>query len=131
MTENKGDLISRKALKEEINKKKVVGRFNTIALIDNAPSVNPYFPLSEEVFNYITDAEFEHSDGFYIVTPSGKKIEFEKKRERGEWKEGENGNITCNKCGCEIRFSYLIGNKPDLPKFCCDCGAPMTGANNG
>lgn len=65
--------------------------------IDNAPTVNPYFPLSEEVFNYITDAEFEHSDSFYIVTPSGKKIEFEKKRPRGELK-----CVTCKYHGCDI-----------------------------
>ena len=46
-------------------------------------------------------------------------------RPQGEWIEGENGNIKCNKCGCEIRYSYIIGNKPDFPKFCCDCGADM------
>lgn len=48
-------------------------------------------------------------------------------RPQGEWIEGENGNIKCNQCGCEIRYSYLIGNKPDFPKFCCDCGARMKG----
>lgn len=31
-------LIDADALKEEFNKKKVVGRFNTIMLIDNAPT---------------------------------------------------------------------------------------------
>jgi len=36
-----GDLISRSALKEEVNKKRVVGRFNTLVLIDNAPSIEP------------------------------------------------------------------------------------------
>ena len=45
----------------------------------------------------------------------------------GEWVDCKNGNIKCNKCGCEIRYSYLIGNKPDFPKFCCDCGASMRG----
>lgn len=50
-----------------------------------------------------------------------------KEHGKGEWIEGENGNIKCNKCGCEIRFSYLIGNKPDFPKFCCDCGTKMKG----
>ena len=48
-------------------------------------------------------------------------------KSQGEWIEGENGSIKCNKCGCEIIYSYLIGNKPDLPKFCCDCGAEMRG----
>ena len=32
-------LIDANALKEEVNKKKVVGRFNTLLLIDNAPTV--------------------------------------------------------------------------------------------
>ena len=48
-------------------------------------------------------------------------------RPKGEWIEGSNGNIKCNKCGSEFRYSYLIGNKPDFPKFCCDCGAEMRG----
>lgn len=43
----------------------------------------------------------------------------------GKWIEGKNGTIKCNQCGCEIKYSYLIGNKPDFPKFCCDCGAKM------
>lgn len=34
-------LIDADALKEEVNKKNVVGRFNTIMLIDNAPTVKP------------------------------------------------------------------------------------------
>ena len=34
-------LIDADALKEEINKRQVVGRFNTIQLIDNAPTVTP------------------------------------------------------------------------------------------
>lgn len=48
-------------------------------------------------------------------------------RPHGEWIEGNNGNIKCNKCGAEIRYSYLANNKPDYPKFCCDCGADMRG----
>ena len=51
------------------------------------------------------------------------KKEFEKPK--GEWIEGSNGNIKCNKCGAEIRYSYLANNEPDWPKFCCDCGAEM------
>ena len=48
-------------------------------------------------------------------------------RPKGEWIEGGNGNIKCNKCGSEFRYSYLIGNNPDFPKFCCECGADMRG----
>lgn len=32
-------LIDADKLKEEVNKKKVVGRFNTLSLIDNAPTI--------------------------------------------------------------------------------------------
>lgn len=46
---------------------------------------------------------------------------------KGMWIEGSNGNIKCDQCGCEIRYSYIIGNKPDFPRFCCDCGAKMIG----
>ena len=49
-------------------------------------------------------------------------------RPQGEWIEGENGNIKCNQCWGEIRYSYLIGNKPDFPNFCPNCGADMRGA---
>lgn len=37
-------LIDADSLKEEVNKKKVVGRFNTIMLIDNAPTVDTACP---------------------------------------------------------------------------------------
>lgn len=51
---------------------------------------------------------------------------------RGEWIEGKYGTIKCNNCGCEIKYSYLVGNEPDFPKFCCDCGAKMLkGGSNG
>ncbi len=50
---------------------------------------------------------------------------------KGKWITGKNGNIKCNQCGCEIRYFYLIGNEPDFPKYCCDCGVKMeTGAEN-
>ena len=48
-------------------------------------------------------------------------------RPQGEWIDGNNGNIKCNKCGAEIRYLYLANNNPDLPRFCCDCGAEMRG----
>ena len=130
MTENKGDLISRKALKEYARKVMCEEDFWTKVhlelfenIIDNAPTVNPYFPLSEEVFNKITDAEFEHGDSFYIVTPSGKKIEFEKKRPKGKWVKSKDGYTRCDQCGS--RGSAIKA------RFCHHCGADMRGANNG
>lgn len=89
----------------------------------NAPTVNPYFPLSEEAYYKITDAEFEHGDSFYIVTPSGKKIEFEKKRPKGRWVKSKDGYTRCDQCGS--RGSAIKA------RFCHHCGADMRGANNG
>lgn len=74
--------------------------------IDNAPTVEYTF---EEAFQKTVCEQ-----GLYCP-----------KRPKGEWIEGENGSIKCDQCGCEIIYSYLIGNKPDFPKFCCDCGAKM------
>lgn len=55
------------------------------------------------------------------------EIVFEEEEPQGEWVEGANGSIKCNQCGCEIIYSYFVGNKPELPKFCCDCGKKMKG----
>lgn len=89
---------------------KGLGRAKVIT--DNAPTVDA-----------IPNAEgYEMYNKGYVQGYERGKAEA---RPQGEWIEGKNGNIKCNKCGCEIRYSYLVGNKPDLPKFCCDCGADM------
>ena len=112
------DLISRKALKKaimELEKEPdyqhegenwYCGLCMAETLIDNASPI-PLPDFKEGYKQAIIDGKTNFS------------------RPQGEWIEGENGNIKCNQCGCEIRFSYLIGNKPDFPKFCCDCGANM------
>ena len=76
-------------------------------LIDNAPTVA------------VTDYDTGYQDGL--------ETGLNDIRPKGEWIEGSNGNIKCNKCGAEIRYSYLTNNEPDLPKFCCECGADMRG----
>lgn len=53
-------LIDADALKEEVNKKKVVGRFNTIMLIDNAPTVE--YPFYQDA--YQTGYEEGYSQGY-------------------------------------------------------------------
>lgn len=122
------DLISREALKEyikeivereiPIDEKWALGLRYSLKLIDNAPKVNPYFPISEEVFNKITDAEWEHSDDFWITTPNGKKIEFEKKRQQGEWIIIDDVYCGCPFCkNKEVKFS----------KYCPECGARLKG----
>lgn len=129
-----GDLISREALKqhikeifeteEKIDKKWAMGLKYSIKIIDLAPTVNPYLPISEEVFNKITDAEWELSDSFWITTPSGKKIEFEKKRPQGEWIKwnfktfGAMGDWEYKCSNCE----KVYGGEYN---FCPNCGADM------
>ena len=87
------------------------GIYNAWELIFDAPPVKAY--TEEEVQEIREEVAKEFKDIIDNVRPQGK------------WIEGKNGNIKCDQCGCEIRYSYLIGNKPDFPKFCCDCGADM------
>lgn len=51
-------LIDADELKEEVNKKNVVGRFNMLKLIDDAPTVNIVIPRDESDYlggkNYST-----------------------------------------------------------------------------
>lgn len=122
----KGDLISRDALKHRFAQITYIrftadmgqGGFEMFSekeiekIINNAPAVdisgNEYFPYRSAYFNGV-------ADGRATAIP------------QGEWIEGKNGNIKCNQCGCEIRYSYLTGNEPDFPKFCPNCGAKMKG----
>ena len=101
--------------------------FEIKRIIDNAPTINPYFPISEEVFHEITDAEWEHSDSFWVTTPRGKKVEFEKKRPQGKWlflkanKEQTDG-YECSVCKTtyHTRVPYFSEFN-----FCPNCGASM------
>lgn len=95
-------------------------------IIDNAPTINPFYPISKEEFYKITDAEWEHSDNFWITTPSGKKIEFEKKRPQGAWERDDEHSITfdifkCSHCGGWGHTHF---------KFCPNCGASMRPKEN-
>ena len=82
-----GDMISREALKKhKVYSEERHEYVVPVYTIDNAPTVEP--KLKDDIieaFNLITDQEFEYSDSFWIATPKGKKIEFEKKRPQGEW----------------------------------------------
>ena len=53
-------LIDADALKEAINDKKVVGRFNTIQLIDNAPTVE--YPDVKEIIDVIHKTIYQFFD---------------------------------------------------------------------
>lgn len=92
-------LIDADALKEEVNKKKVVGRFNTLSLIDAAPTV---IWCSET------------SEGYPLIDL--------RHREEGEWIEKEETPASvsyyCSVCKIE--------GIPITP-FCPWCGAKMKG----
>ena len=92
-------LIDADALKEEVNKKKVVGRFNTLLLIDNAPTVNI----------------IQFKD-WYLVNKAGAKELLDRERPQGEWILNKDENPECP--FCHSSFTYW-GN------FCSNCGADM------
>lgn len=107
------DLISREALKEEINKKRIVGRFNTIQIIDNAPTVEAYTP---EQVKELVDLN--------------KKLSEE--RPQGEWITRHKLNsfgqdvvcFECNKCGeYKVPLYHLFITEP--LSLCPNCGADM------
>lgn len=104
-------LIDADALKEEVNKKKVVGRFNTLLVIDNAPTVDVI--SNEEGYEM-------YGKGYLQGYERGKS-----ERPQGEWKVyGRQGDIPitdyCSNCKYEMKW---YRNKY---KFCPNCGAYMT-----
>jgi len=124
------DLISREALKLDLAKEiktNDMGLWLKILLvIDNAPTVE----VPENEVNCVLTMFGECSynkTGCSDCEIKDKIRKALKERPQGEWIEGKNGNIKCNRCGAEIRYTYLANNKSDFPKFCCDCGADMRG----
>lgn len=99
-------LIDADALIEEVNKKKVVGRFNTLLLIDNAPTITISHELIEKLVLCVVDT-VENID-------LDKAIEAYKSRPHGKWI----GGCKCSVCG---NFSNDNGD------FCTNCGADMRG----
>lgn len=76
-------------------------------------------PLTDEDWNLITDAEFEHSDSVTFTTPSGKEVEF-RKVVRGEWVLNDDQVYECKDCGYIPSFDgYTYFN------YCPNCGARM------
>lgn len=104
-------LIDADVLKEEVNKKKVVGRFNTIVLIDNAPTVDIWQIRQEATENALKKAEvlYERPQGEWI--------------DEGQYAEGYSEHAyACKKCG------YHIIENPNMiyeNRFCKYCGADM------
>ena len=90
-------LIDADDLKKEVSKKKVVGRFNTLSLIDAAPTI---IWCSET------------SEGYPLMDL--------RPREKGKWiiHDRENLKYGCNQCG---NLTNINSN------FCPNCGADMKG----
>ena len=81
---DRNDLISRSALKEEVNKKNVVGRFNTLLLIDNAPTVD--FEKLGETLNCQIRATYGSCDDCELSCPRNELIKLlNSTRPQGEW----------------------------------------------
>jgi hypothetical protein len=99
-------LIDANALKEEVNKKNVVGRFNTLLLIDNAPTVS--FMISPD---YVTELQNRNKE---LI----KQLE-EVERPQGEWNYIQAGMCVCPFCGAMPHKLYK--------DFCANCGAKMKG----
>ena len=103
-------LIDADALKEAVNKKKVVGRFNTIMLIDNAPIV-PLPDLKDGYKQAIIDGKTNYS------------------RPQGEWINHRNDNghniADCSLCGKATQWHDE--DEDGIPRYCWYCGANMKG----
>lgn len=98
----------------------------------NTPTVEP--KLKDDIieaFNQITDQEFEHHDSFWIITPKGKKIEFEKKKPQGEWITFSTNHsiIQCSECTALLNNlrADIFKDKIGKMNFCPNCGAKMGG----
>ena len=83
------------------------------------------YPLTQEDINLITDAEFEHSDTIWFVTPKGKSVEF-RKVVKGEWipigepDKDNNQQVECS--NCHAGDLHAVG--VEVP-YCWRCGARM------
>ena len=118
-------LIDADALKEEINKKKVVGRFNTLLLIDNVPTVEPEVkkvPIASVTFD--TEKLKELTDEIVESIKNGELV-LQDERPQGEW-INEFDSLKCPFCGMAIddEVHWLYSEEFDF-NFCPNCGAQM------
>lgn len=100
-------LIDADALKEAVNTKRVVGRFNTIQLIDNAPTIKTFT---------LEDIEEEYRKGLEKGLS-----EWETERPHGEWLHPYVTDIACECSICHVQTPTYRFN------FCPNCGADMRG----
>lgn len=113
-------LIDADTLKEEVNKKKVVGRFNTLLLIDNAPTVD--FEKLGESLNCQIRATYGSCDDCLLSCPRNELIKLlGLARPQGKWKRinEEDNDVECPFCGFQEDGIYY--------NFCPECGAYLKG----
>lgn len=123
-------LIDADALKDEINKKKVVGRFNTLLLIDSAETVEPEKPQDDILHKIPKDFVYDtETSEFYCYRNkyTGKEIHIVKEpksyiltRPIGEWIKCENGYIMCPFCKTDTKHGTWW-------EYCPKCGAKLKG----
>lgn len=115
----------KRAIEKELPQMSNWGETFIPLLIDNAPTINPLTDPLFDAYSKIADLEFEHSGDFWITTPKGKKIYFEKKRPRGKWELIDNSGrlhrYSCSICGHQI--SCVPSCLQDYKG--CYCGAAM------
>ena len=117
--------IDADALKEEVNKKKVVGRFNTLSLIDNAPSVEVN-SIIDGLNNQIDDLSDELA---WYVNERNRLLE--DRRPQGEWVYVQyDGNPNIGNWHCSECRHLIPGVDNHYPEFvfCPYCGIEMKGS---
>lgn len=91
--------------------------------IEKAQIINPFFPIPAETMYKIMDSEFEASNSFWIETPKGKKIEFQKVRPRAQWIPFNYDNIDKLEDHCFYLVATTFLNTPVVAKYHSD-GSP-------
>ena len=101
-------LIDADALKEEVNKKNVVGRFNTLLLIDNAPTVCGNNPKWCE--SCVSKGKCASTRPHGVWARTGQSFVNPNKFR----------NFCCSNCFWELDEHIRVE-----PNFCPNCGADM------
>lgn len=107
-------------------------------------------PMTQEDWNLLADAEFEHSDSITFTTPSGNEVEFKKVKK-------EENKMKCPRCGsetyiidiresttygqsmrrrrvcyhCKTRFTTYEILPKNISNYCHNCGADLRGEEHG